>query len=96
MKSLSGNGQAIKNGILTVEEALGYAMSLPVATTVSGIPSLDVLHQNLAIARGFQPMNPEQMQALRDKCAVYAADGRFELFKTSKKYDADIGRIQHG
>jgi hypothetical protein len=41
-------------------------------------------------------MNPEQMQALRDKCAVYAADGRFELFKTSKKYDADIGRIQHG
>ncbi|MEQ8968779.1 MAG: aldo/keto reductase [Coleofasciculus sp. C1-SOL-03] len=96
MKSLSGNGQAIKNGILTVEEALGYAMSLPVATTVSGIPSLDVLRQNLAIARGFQPMNPEQMQALRDKCAVYAADGRFELFKTSKKYDADIGRIQHG
>ncbi|MFP4102025.1 aldo/keto reductase [Coleofasciculus sp.] len=96
MKSLSGNGQAIKNGILTVEEALGYAMSLPVATTVSGIPSLDVLRQNLAIARDFQPMNPEQMQALRDKCAVYAADGRFELFKTSKKYDADIGRIQHG
>jgi predicted aldo/keto reductase-like oxidoreductase len=96
MKSLSGNGQAIKNGILTVEEALGYAMSLPVATTVSGITSLDVLRQNLAIARGFQPMNPEQMQALRDKCAVYAADGRFELFKTSKKYDADIGRIQHG
>lgn len=96
MKSLSGNGQAIKNGILTVEEALGYVMSLPVATTVSGIPSLDVLRQNLAIARSFQPMNPEQMQALRDKCAVYAADGRFELFKTSKKYDADIGRIQHG
>jgi aryl-alcohol dehydrogenase-like predicted oxidoreductase len=96
MKSLSGNGDAINQGILTAEEALRYAMSLPVATIVSGIPSLDVLRQNLAVARGFEPLSPEQMQALRDRCAVYASDGRFELFKTSKKYDANIGRIQHG
>lgn len=96
MKSLSGNADAVKKGILTPQEALGYAMSLPVATTVSGIPSLAVLRQNLAIARGFKPMAQAQMQALRDRCAVYAADGRFELFKSSKKFDADEGRIQHG
>lgn len=96
MKSLSGTGEAIKKGIVTVREALGYAMSLPVATVVSGIPSLNVLRQNLAIARGFKPMPAEQMQALRDRCAVYAADGRFELFKTSMKFDGDEGRIQHG
>ncbi len=36
------------------------------------------------------------MQALRDRCAKYAADGRFELFKSSKKFDADEGRMQHG
>jgi hypothetical protein len=63
---------------------------------VSGIDSLAVLRQNLAIAQGFQPMSPPQMQSLRDRCAQYAADGRFELFKTSKKFDADVGRIQHG
>ena len=34
------------------------------------------------------------MQALRDRCAKYAADGRFELFKSSKKFDADEGRMQ--
>lgn len=96
MKSLSGNGDAIKKGILTPQEALGYAMSLRVATIVSGIPSLAVLRQNLAIARGFKPMAAAQMQALRDRCALYAADGRFELFKSSKKFDADEGRIQHG
>lgn len=96
MKSMSGTADAIKKGILTPQEALGYAMSLPVATIVSGIPSLAVLRQNLSVARGFKPMEAAQMQALRDRCAVYAADGRFELFKSSKKFDGDEGRIQHG
>jgi hypothetical protein len=41
-----------------VRQALRYAMSLPVATTISGIDSLAVLRQNLAIARGFTPMSP--------------------------------------
>lgn len=36
------------------------------------------------------------MQALRDRRAQYAADGRLELFKSSKQFDADEGRIQHG
>ncbi len=96
MKSFSGNADAIKKGIVTPQEALRYAMSLPVATTVSGIDSLEVLRQNLAIARGFTPMQQGEMQALRERCAQYAADGRFELFKSSKKFDADEGRKQHG
>ena len=25
----------------------------------------------------------------------FAADGRYELFKTTKKYDGDVGREQH-
>lgn len=96
MKSLSGTAEAIKQGVITASEALRYAMSLPVATTVSGIDSLAVLRQNLEIARGFTPMTKAQMQALRDRCTAYAADGRFELFKTSKRFDADVGRKQHG
>lgn len=96
MKSFSGNADAIKKGIVTPQEALRYAMSLPVATTVSGIDSLEVLRQNLAIARGFTPMQQPEMQALRERCAQYAADGRYELFKSSKKFDADEGRKQHG
>ena len=69
MKSLGGNGQPVLKGVVTVEEALRYAMSLPVATTVSGIDSLAVLRQNLAVARGFQPMATAEMEALRRRCA---------------------------
>jgi predicted aldo/keto reductase-like oxidoreductase len=96
MKSLGGNGQPIQQGAVTVEEALRYAMSLPVATTVSGIDSLAVLRQNMGIARGFQPMSPADMEALRKRCARDAGDGHLELYKTTKRYDADVGRAEHG
>jgi hypothetical protein len=78
------------------EAALRYAMSLPVATTICGIDSLDVLHQNVGIARGFKPMSPLEMQALRERCRAASGDGHLELFKTTKKYDGGVGREQHG
>ena len=96
MKSLGGNGQPLLHGAVRVEEALRYAMSLPVATTISGVDSLSVLRQNVAIARGFRPMTLPEMAALRQRCASIAADGHLELYKTTLKYDADVGRQQHG
>jgi aryl-alcohol dehydrogenase-like predicted oxidoreductase len=96
MKTLSGNGDPIKQRVITVEEALRYVLSLPVATVVSGIDSRDVLKQNLDIARRFVPMTAQEMAALRTRVASYAADGRFELFKSSRNYDGRIGREQHG
>jgi aryl-alcohol dehydrogenase-like predicted oxidoreductase len=96
MKSLGGNGQPIVKGVATVEEALRYAMSLAVATTISGIDSLAVLRQNLAIARGFQPMTAEEMETLSKRCAPAAGDGHLELYKSTMKYDGDVGREQHG
>lgn len=96
MKSLNGTADAVKKGVLTAKEALTYVMSLPVATLVSGMNSLEVLRENLEIARTFTPMTAEAMQALRDRCATHAADGRFELYKTSKKFDGPPGREQHG
>ncbi len=96
MKSLGGSGEMVTSGAITPEEGLRYAMSLPVATTISGIDSLNVLEQNLGIARNFQPMTESEMSALRDRCRAIAADGRLERFKTTKFYDGDIGREQHG
>jgi aryl-alcohol dehydrogenase-like predicted oxidoreductase len=94
MKSL-GSGDAVKGGV-PATEALRYAMSLPVASTVSGIDRPEILRQNLAVARGFTPMSGAEMQALRERFAALAADGRLELYKTSKKYDGPPGREQHG
>ena len=96
MKSMGGSGEMISKGAMTPAEALGYAMSLPVAVTISGMNSLDVLHQNLEIARGFQPLTSTAMQHLRDRTKFEASDGRHELYKSSKKYDGDVGREQHG
>lgn len=56
MKSLGGDARVVRKKIAGVEDALRYAMSLPVCTTLSGIDSLRVLRQNLRIARGFIPM----------------------------------------
>jgi aryl-alcohol dehydrogenase-like predicted oxidoreductase len=96
MKSMGGGGEALLQGAVTPEEALRYAMSLPVAVTISGIDALSVLRQNLAVARGFTPLTEQQMQALRDRCAVAAGDGHLELYKSTMKYDGDVGRLQHG
>jgi hypothetical protein len=36
------------------------------------------------------------MARLRNRLAPMAADGRFELYKTSALHDGDEGRSQHG
>jgi aryl-alcohol dehydrogenase-like predicted oxidoreductase len=96
MKSLGGSGEMVKKKAIPAADALRYAMSLPVATTVSGIDSMKVLKQNLAIADGFTPLTKAQMEQIRHRVAALAADGRFERYKTTAEHDADEGRAQHG
>lgn len=96
MKSLCGGGEPVKNGVFTAEEGLRYAMSVPgVAVTISGMESLEILHQNLGVAKGFRAFSAGEMSGLSKRAQLYAADGRFELFKSTKKYDGELGREQH-
>jgi uncharacterized protein len=95
MKSMGGSGEAIVHGALTPTEALSYAMSIPgVSTTISGMDSMGVLDQNLEILRNFQPLSEKQLADLREHGRQFS-DGRYELFKSSVKYDGDEGREQH-
>jgi aryl-alcohol dehydrogenase-like predicted oxidoreductase len=96
MKSMGGTADAVKKGVVKAEEMLRYAMSLPVATTISGMDSLKVLHKNLELARNFQPMTETEMDELRRRCADPAADGRFEPYKVSLKFDNPLTRMPHG
>ena len=96
MKCFGGTADMIKKGVVTPEEALRYTLSLPISALVSGIDSLDVLRQNVQIAKSFTPMNAEEMDALRKRVALHAGDGRYELYKTSKRFDGKPGREQHG
>lgn len=92
MKPLNGAGPAVKKGIYSAEEMLRYAMSLPVATTITGMDKMDVVEQNIKIAQGFEPLAAEEMNALRERGREYA-DGRFELYKVSIKYDNPEARL---
>ncbi len=95
MKSMSGSGESIVHGALTPTEALSYAMSVPgVSTTISGMESVAVLDQNLEILRNFKPLPEKQMADLREHGRQFN-DGRYELFKSTVKYDGDLGRTQH-
>jgi aryl-alcohol dehydrogenase-like predicted oxidoreductase len=94
-KSMGGSGEPIVQGALTPTEALSYAISVPgVSTTISGMDSMAVLDQNLQILHSFQPLSQQQMEELRAHGRRFN-DGRYELFKSTVKYDGDIGREQH-
>jgi hypothetical protein len=93
---MGGTAGAVKSGLVSAEEMLRYAMSLPVATTIAGMDSLEVLRQNLRVARGFKPMTPSEMQAVRDRCREAAGDRRYEPYKLSLKFDNPQARWAHG
>ena len=95
MKSLGGSGEMAAQGAITVKDALSYAMSLPVATTISGMNTLEILKQNLDIVTKFEKLSSSDMAAIEKRCQGEAGDGHLELFKTTVKYDGKIGRQQH-
>jgi hypothetical protein len=41
-------------------------------------------------------MGALEMERMRARVAPLAVDGRFELYKTTARHDADVGRKQHG
>jgi hypothetical protein len=96
MKPMTGRASPVKLGVVSAEEMLRYAMSLPgIALTITGMESRERLEQNLRIARGFKPMSEGDLQALRDRCQGTAADGRFEPYKVSLQFDNPEARLAH-
>jgi hypothetical protein len=63
-------------------------MSLPVSTVITGIDSQDILKQALHAVKTFVLLSPDQVAALLRKTAEDGASGRYELFKTSSKFDS--------
>jgi aryl-alcohol dehydrogenase-like predicted oxidoreductase len=87
MKSM-GNGLILKSGVVTATECLHYALNLPTSVVITGMDSLDVLHQALEAAETFHPLSEAGVEAMLIKTAPAAARGEFELFKTSSIFDA--------
>ena len=100
MKSLGGGAnhkcRFVSENVCTVEEALTYALSQDIASLVVGIDSMDVLKQDLAIARNLKSLQGEELARLLAKVKDVAGDGRHERFKSTQFFDGPYHQKQHG
>jgi predicted aldo/keto reductase-like oxidoreductase len=100
MKSLGGGsnhqGRFPTEKVCTVEEAITYSLSQDISTLVVGIDSMEVLRQDLAIARKFPALSKEQLTRLIERVRNVAGDGRHERFKSTQFFDGPYHREQHG
>ena len=101
MKSLGGGTKATGGKILaskavTAEECIRFALSQPISALVTGIDSMDVLKQNLAIARTFKPLAADERDKILASISPHAGDGRHERFKSTIDFDGPYHRKQHG
>lgn len=96
MKGCGGDGRMIADGVVTVEECYRYFLSQPVSVQVVGLASMEDLQRAIQMARNFRPMEAEELNALLKRLRVVSGDGRYELFKTTQRFDAPLHRRQHG
>jgi hypothetical protein len=61
------------NGATSVENLIRYSLSLPVGAVVLGMPKLEFLEENTAIARAFAPMPLPERQKLNQQLGQYKA-----------------------
>lgn len=101
IKSLGGGnlelgGVFVKNNVCTPREAIRYALTQPISSLVVGIDSMEILKQDVEIAKTFSPLEGAELEALLAKVKPVAGDGRYEYFKSMQTYDGPYHREQHG
>ncbi|MDQ2712693.1 MAG: aldo/keto reductase [Acidobacteriota bacterium] len=87
-----GGGIVLKSNTVTPIECLHYALNLPTSVVITGCDSMAILDQAFEAARTFKPMNESEVASILDKTREAAANGHFELFKTTQIFD---GTAQH-
>lgn len=84
----------VRHGAITAEQGIRLAVSLPVrATIAASTPWKSSIR--ISPSNHFQAFSSSEMAALRDRCINFAADGGYELFKVTTKYDRKVSREQH-
>ncbi len=82
-----GDHYILDSGTVKPIEALHWGMSQPVSVVITGIEKMPDLEQALTAARTFKPMTEEAQAALLSRTATAAAEGKYELFKTTNHFD---------
>ena len=87
MKSM-GSGVFLKSKVVSAMECLHYALTLPTSVVITGIDSMKILEQAFRAVKDFQPLTHQQINALLAKTSEAAANGEYELFKTTSHFDS--------
>jgi aryl-alcohol dehydrogenase-like predicted oxidoreductase len=82
-----GDAIILESKTATPVECLHYAMNLPTSVVITGCDSIEMLRQALEAARSFKPMSNEEVASLLAKTASASANGKFEEYKTTHKFD---------
>ena len=82
-----GGGVILQSKTVSAPECLRFAMSQPTDVVITGCDSVEMVEQALNTARNFKPMNQEEIAQLLGRTASAAAQGKFELYKTSTSFD---------
>lgn len=94
MKALAG-GRIPREVGISAELCRRFSLSLPISTLVCGIQSRENLHQDLAMAREFEPVSEAEIKDLLAKTEEPGSDGKMEPWKTTN-YGSRYHRVQHG
>jgi uncharacterized protein len=87
MKPL-GSGIIMKSGTVSAVDCLHFVLNQPVSVCINGCEKMADLDQAFEAVRTFRPMNPRQVSAQLAKTKEAAVGGKFELFKTSNRFDS--------
>jgi aryl-alcohol dehydrogenase-like predicted oxidoreductase len=82
-----GGGIILQSKTVSAPECLRFAMSQPTDVVITGCDSIEIVQQALNTARNFKPMNQEEIASLLARTESVAAQGKFELYKTSQNFD---------
>lgn len=95
MKTLAG-GFLLESGAVSVREALSYVWSLPVSCLISGMASIDLIKENVEIARTWNAAPAAERDDLLKRTRSSGVEGRFEPYKSDTVFDGGFGRRLHG
>jgi len=82
-----GDPYILKSNTVQPIEALHYGLTQPVSVVITGIDNTQTLDQAIEATRTFKPLDQAQINSLLARTATAAAEGKFELFKTTSHYD---------
>jgi predicted aldo/keto reductase-like oxidoreductase len=88
MKTFGGaDGVILKSKAIEPIDCLHYSLNLPTSVVITGIDNQKALDQAFEAVKTFHPMDEQQVAAIIAKTEQLAADGKYELFKTSSHFD---------